>query len=100
MAVISKLVSLQYAGYLLRNLYCVCIHTATFHKKIKKIDFKTDSFLRLFTDIHLGTCWRLPDSFKSLFFYNMYWSILPLPFGAGVRGNENKFEMTNMQLKL
>jgi hypothetical protein len=61
----------------------VCIHKATLHKKI---DFKTDSFLRLFTDIHLGTYWRLPVSFTSRFFYNTYntyWRILLLPFGAG-----------------
>jgi hypothetical protein len=42
--------------------YRVCIHKATLHKKI---DFKTDSFLRLFTDIHLGTYWRLPVSFDT-----------------------------------
>ncbi len=40
----------------------VCIHKATFRKKI---NFKTDSFLRLFTGIILGTYWCLHDSFKS-----------------------------------
>jgi hypothetical protein len=57
----------------------VCIHKDTLHKQI---DFKADSFLRLFIDIHLGTFWRLPDSSTSQFFYNTYWRILPLPFGA------------------
>jgi hypothetical protein len=72
----------------------------------KKIDFKTDSFLRLFTDIHLDTYWRLPDSIKSQLFYNTYWRILPLPFGAGRGGGgegdieRNKTEIINMQLKL
>jgi hypothetical protein len=61
----------------------VCIHKATLHKKI---DFITDSFLRLFTDIHIGTYWRLPYSFTSRFFYTTYWRILPLPFGAGGGG--------------
>jgi hypothetical protein len=65
----------------------VCIHKATLHKKI---DFEADSFLRLFTDIYSGTFWRLPDSFTSRFFYNTYWRIIPLPFGAwgGGRGKE------------
>jgi hypothetical protein len=38
------------------------IHKAIFRKKI---DFKFDYYLRLFTDIaHNGTQWRLHDSFK------------------------------------
>jgi hypothetical protein len=44
----------------------VCIHKATLHKKI---DFKFDYFLRLFTDIYLGTQWCLHDSFKIQLFY-------------------------------
>ncbi len=38
-----------------------CIHKATLRKKI---DFETDSFVRLFTDIFLSTFWRLPTLFK------------------------------------
>ncbi len=56
----------------------------------KKVDFKIDSFLSLFTDIHLGTYWRLLYSFKSRFSYIQYiLEDLPLPFGAwglGERG--------------
>ncbi len=48
----------------------VCIHKATLHKKI---DFKFDYFLRLFTDIYLGTQGCLHDSFKIRLFYNALW---------------------------
>jgi hypothetical protein len=75
----------------------VCFHKATLRKKI---DFKTDSFFRLFTDIHLGTYWRLPDSFKSLFFYKMNWRILPLPFGAGGGGGGGKEIFKGKKIKL
>ena len=41
------------------------------HKAIlrKNINFKTDSFLRLFTDIILGSYWRPHDSFKNWLLY-------------------------------
>ncbi len=68
----AALILWQNPAALVTNATWVCIHKATLHKKI---NFKTDSFLRLFTDIHLGTYWRLPVSFTSRLFYNTYSTI-------------------------
>jgi hypothetical protein len=75
----------------------------SFSQFAQKLDFNTDFFVRLFTDIFLDTFWHLPDSFKGLFFLQYILEDFALPYGAGgdIWEIENKInEMINLQLKI